>query len=239
MRYPGGKNSAYQKIINLIPPHRVYIEAFVGSGAILRHKRPAVSNIAIDADTSALEQLRWSIAQNGDTAGLMKVEFVNADSLTWLAAYPFQGDEFVYADPPYLFSTRRQHRPIYRYELAEEDHTILLGVLKRLPCPVMISGYWSELYTQALADWRISTFEAITRGGAKATEYLWMNYPTPIKLHDYSHLGDTFRDRERIKRKKQRWVNRLQKMDILERQALLSAIEDPAIFGDTAPQCTS
>ncbi len=228
------KNSVYQKIINLIPPHRVYIEAFAGSGAILRHKRPALANIAIDADTPALEQLRSDIAKNGVGA----VDFINANAIAWLAVYPFQGDEFVYADPPYLFSTRRQHRPIYRCELAEEDHIILLGVLKRLPCPVMISGYWSELYAQALADWHISTFEAITRGGAKATEYLWMNYPTPIRLHDYSHLGDTFRDRERIKRKKQRWVSRLQKMDILERQALLSAIEDPAIFGDTAPQCT-
>jgi DNA adenine methylase len=34
MRYVGGKNHAgtYQRIINLIPPHRVYIEACAGSG---------------------------------------------------------------------------------------------------------------------------------------------------------------------------------------------------------------
>lgn len=226
MRFPGGKNSVYQKIINLIPPHRVYIEAFAGSGAVLRNKRPAAGNIAIDADTSALEQLRCCIAQDDDAARLMKVEFILADSLAWLAAYPFQGDEFIYVDPPYLISTRRQHRPIYRYELRDQDHITLLAVLKGLPCKVMVSGYWSELYAQALAGWHTATFEAITRGGGMATEYLWMNYPTPIELHDYRYLGEGFRERERIKRKKQRWTQRLKSMPVLERQALLSALAE-------------
>jgi hypothetical protein len=39
-------------------------------------------------------------------------------------------------------------------------------------------------------------------------------------------LGEDFRQRERIKRKKQRWLNRLRTMPILERQALLAAIGD-------------
>lgn len=216
----------YQKIINLIPPHRVYIEAFAGSGAILRNKRPALVNIAIDADASALEQLRCCIAQDDDAAWLMKVEFVHANSLTWLTSYPFRGDEFIYADPPYLSSTRRQHRPIYRCELSDQDHITLLRVLKGLPCKVMISGYWSELYDEALRLWEVTTFEAVTRGGGMATEHLWMNYPRPIKLHDYRYLGDDFRERERIKRKKQRWTQRLKSMPVLEKQALLSALAE-------------
>lgn len=32
MTYPGGKGNAYHKIINLIPPHEVYIEPFLGRG---------------------------------------------------------------------------------------------------------------------------------------------------------------------------------------------------------------
>ena len=41
MTYPGGKNGAgiYQRIINHMPPHKTYIEAFLGSGAVLRNKR--------------------------------------------------------------------------------------------------------------------------------------------------------------------------------------------------------
>ena len=52
MGYPGGKDAegVYQRIINLMPPHRVYIEPFVGGGAILRRKRPAESSTVIDQD---------------------------------------------------------------------------------------------------------------------------------------------------------------------------------------------
>ena len=32
MAYDGGKGAMYHKIINRIPPHRVYIEPFLGGG---------------------------------------------------------------------------------------------------------------------------------------------------------------------------------------------------------------
>ncbi len=70
------------------------------------------------------------------------------------------------------------------------------------------------------------TFEAQTRGGRPATEHVWFNYPEPIKLHDYSYLGKNFRERERIKRKKQRWVTRIERMPMLERRAPLNAIDE-------------
>lgn len=66
----------------------------------------------------------------------------------------------------------------------------------------------------------------MTRSGHSATEWLWFNYPEPVALHDYRFLGDNYRERERIKRKKQRWVARLSTMPLLERRALLSAISE-------------
>jgi len=58
------------------------------------------------------------------------------------------------------------------------------------------------------------------------TEYLWCNYPAPTALHDYRYLGKDFRERERerIKRMTARWVNRLQAMPLLQRQALQAAL---------------
>ncbi len=52
LTYPGGKNGAgvYQAIINQIPPHRVYVEAFAGSAAVFRHKLPAHTSYLIDID---------------------------------------------------------------------------------------------------------------------------------------------------------------------------------------------
>src|SRR5919198_4161482 len=71
MTYPGGKNApgVYQTIINLMPPHEVYIEPFLGSGAIMRLKRQARLNIGIDSDPQAIAQWRAPIVGNGDSVG--------------------------------------------------------------------------------------------------------------------------------------------------------------------------
>ncbi len=90
---------------------------------------------------------------------------------------------------------------------------------------VMISGYDSILYKESLKGWYTHNFQAACHHGV-ATEWLWMNYRFPMILHDYRYLGNNFRERERIKRKSKRWVERLQSMPILERQALLLAMSE-------------
>jgi DNA adenine methylase len=231
MVYPGGKNGSgvYQTIINLMPPHEVYIEPFLGSGAILRMKRPALRNVGIDRDPDALRQFEALTAGHDDAAGSTTV--INGDAFAFLNTYRFTGHELVYCDPPYLHDTRGRH-DLYRHELNQADHVRLLEIIQTLPCMVMISGYWSNLYADALKDWNSAHFQAMTRGGRMATEWLWYNYPEPIALHDYRFLGENFRERERIKRKKQRWTDRLQAMPILERRALLAAI------GEAWPELT-
>lgn len=58
--YRGGKAGAgvYQKLINQMPPHTVYIEAFLGHGALLLHKRPAQLSIGLDLDPRAVHEVR-------------------------------------------------------------------------------------------------------------------------------------------------------------------------------------
>ena len=236
MQYPGGKNAAgvYQRIINLMPPHRVYIEPFLGGGTIMRLKRPAVVNIGVELDSWALEQFTAALAGNdaaravaastmAPNRGDVTPRLITGDGLEFLARYKFLGDELVYCDPPYLLATRSGGR-IYRYEIDELQHQRLLRVVRRIPARVMISGYWSQMYASALKGWSSVTFDTMTRGRS-ASEWLWFNYPEPTALHDYSFLGVGFRERERIKRKKQRWTARLRKLAPLERQALLSVIE--------------
>lgn len=222
MTYPGGKagSGVYQTLINLMPPHDTYIEPFLGAGAVLRMKRPARWSIGIDADIDVIT--RWAGVE------LPGLEIIHADAIQWLAGHAGFIDDhvLVYCDPPYLRSTRRQQRPIYRCELDEEQHRELLRVLLRLPCLVMISGYYSELYATALNRWRAHRFMTTTRGGSPAEEWVWMNFPPPLALHDYRYLGSNFRERERIKRKQLRWKSRLLKMDELERHALLAAIDE-------------
>ena len=79
MAYAGGKGGpgVYQKIINLMPPHEVYIEPFVGGGAIMRLKRPARLNIGLDLSGQALKLLAPAFSASGSNL----VPSPNADGL--------------------------------------------------------------------------------------------------------------------------------------------------------------
>ena len=226
MTYPGGKAGAgvYQQIINQIPPHRVYIEPFLGGGAVMLHKKPAIVSIGIDSDTAVVSSWSSKLANIGDV-DQPGASFICGDAISFLSSYDWKGDEFVYCDPPYLFETRSCKRPIYSSEFGMvEQHQDLLAVLQSLPCCVAISGYQSSLYSKVLHQWRTISYQTRTRGGRTVREFLWMNYPTPLELHDYRYLGNNFRERERIKRIKTRWLARLDRMDDLERYAMLSSI---------------
>lgn len=227
MTYPGGKNAVYQKIINQMPPHQRYIEPFLGSGAVMRMKRAAIINIGLDLDERQVTEGRSTIPSSNDVYWSLEVGC--GIGLLKRSRMELGRNALIYLDPPYLHSTRRSPRQIYRYELSDDDHERLLSIITELRCYVMISGYWSPMYAGVLADWRCITFETTTRGGSVSTEYLWMNYPEPTELHDYRYLGDDYRQRERIKRKKQRWVKKLQGMDVLERRAILWAIQESGI----------
>ncbi len=219
MSYPGGKAGAgvYQTIINQIPPHRVYIEAFAGAAAIARFKAAAEETVLIDLDplvTAELARVR-----------LCGLEIHTENGVEYLRARRWRGDEFVYCDPPYLLESRSTKSRIYRCEFCtEKEHAQLLSVIKGISAMVMISGYPHALYSDALRKWRVIDYYAVTRGGRKAKERLWMNYSEPKVLHDYRYLGRSFRDRERIKRRQHRWKRRLVMMSDLERAALLRAI---------------
>jgi len=228
--YPGAKGGegVYHTIISQMPPHETYIEPFVGSGAVLRFKRPAVCSIAVDADAMVIGYWQRALPIV-DWGGVVK--FICGDGIRFLEEYPWRGGELVYADPPYLMSTRSCQRDYYRKEFTEVDHVRLLAVLKKLPCPVLLSGYWSVLYDEALQGWRLLTFQTMTHRGP-ATECLWMNFPAPLALHDYQYLGAGFRERERIKRKKLRWQKMLAKMPALERAAVIEAVEEMKCGGN-------
>lgn len=220
-------------IINQMPPHRAYIEPFLGSGAVMRRKRPAAVNFGCDLDADVIATAcrlaksgEWiSPADNVAPGGEVPLfAFERGDGIEWMRRTCLQADDLVYCDPPYLNETRRQQRRLYRYELSRARHVELAEACRRLPGHVMVSGYRSELYDQAFADWRLVTYTAQTHGGP-ATECLWMNYPEPRALHDYRYLGRDYRERERIRRRQARWYRRLLAMPDLERRAMVEVLQ--------------
>lgn len=105
----------------------------------MRNKLPAERNIGVDIDSKVIEQWR-------NTEPCL-CELINDDVLSFLRSFPFNGNELIYVDPPYVHSTRKRSR-IYRHEYTDKDHQQLLEKLLSLPCNVMISGYDNPLYAE-------------------------------------------------------------------------------------------
>jgi len=200
-----------QPLIAAMPPHATYIETHLGGGAIMQRKPPALRNIGIDRSARAIAAFRCEYA----------VELVHGCCHRFLAEFPFAGDELVYADPPYLHSARKSQRR-YRYDYTQADHEELLALLKCLPCAVMLSGYPSELYERALADWHSLSLQVMNQAGV-VTEKVWFNF-APGRLHWHRYAGQNFMQRQCIQRKAARWAQRYAAMPPGERLAVLAAL---------------
>lgn len=218
MRVAGSKSAmgAAQRIVSMLPAHQVFVEAFAGSASVTRLCRPTAFTLLIERDPATAAQLAVSMSDRQSTA------VVCGDSLEVLRPPP---GAVVYCDPPYLASTRRSTKRYYRHEmLTDAEHSRFLDWAAALPCFVLISGYWSELYAAKLAAWRVERFTVPSHTGSRE-ECVWLNYPPPAVLHDSGHVGASFTDRQRIKRKAARWVKMLEAMPPSERSAVLDAID--------------
>ena len=211
--YFGSKAASglFQNIIAMMPPHDTYIETHLGGGTVMKKKPPAVNNIGIDIDPEPLS--------NFDCA--YPVHLVNGCAHDFLTRYDYTGTELIYSDPPYLSETRSSRRR-YRFEYTKQDHVALLELLKSLPCHIILSGYPSLLYEDLLSEWRSIELQAMTRGGPR-TEKLWFNYDID-RRYWAGYAGKNFTDRQRIKRKAQRWGQKYRALPNAERLAVLAAI---------------
>lgn len=247
--YPGGKGAsgAAQQIINLMPPHKHYIELFAGGGFIMRLKRPAEINTAVDIDINAIHALQARIEKelktekvenrDGETKiilrqGLTFFVLINENVFHYIDTLHNENMDsrniFLYADPPYIPASLSS-RQRYEYKFDTEAHEALLKRLVKLNCMVMISGYDSALYNRMLTNWKTHTFTVRTRAAKGTTtreETVWMNYDINQfdARHDYRFLGDTFRERERIRKQQRRWAAKFWKMSPLLQNAMLDKL---------------
>lgn len=200
-----------QPIIAMMPPHTTYIETHLGGGAIMKRKPATSHSIGVDIDSKPLSQFKCDY----------QVELVRCCAHRFLLEYSFSGGELIYCDPPYLLETRTSARR-YRYEYTNEDHLKLIEIIKTLPCIVILSGYPSYFYDEVLDDWSSIELQVMNQGGVR-TEKLWFNF-TIDRAHWAGYAGKNFTDRQRIKRKAQRWAKNYESLPKGERLAVLSSI---------------
>lgn len=211
-----GVNGLYQWIINEIPPHKTYIEMFAGSGAIFRHKKKAYVTYIVDCNRSVIDA--WHPYKADD------LFLVHDNALNMISSVPdLFVPVFIYLDPPYYYPSRRSVKAIYDCELTEQDHEKLLTMACKVKHNCMISTYENLLYSSYLSSWRKKTFQVSVHGKV-TTEVIYMNYPEPTELHDYSYLGTDCWDRQRINRKIKARLATLDNLPILERNAIIQSI---------------
>lgn len=228
MSYLGSKaaSGVYQKIIAEMPPHDTYIETHLGGGAVMLRKPPALKNWGIDIDPETIESFNERNPEFLDA--LADNLFIDiGDAVDFLQGFDFAsaGQVLVYSDPPYLPETRSSSAR-YRHEYTLTDHYRLLQCLCSLPenASVIVSGYPSTVYDNALPGWRTREFQAMTRGGVR-TEKIWMNYAEG-KAYTHTFAGKDFNDRNRIKRKAARWRKKYADLPPAERLAIMAALNE-------------
>lgn len=253
LKWPGSKQSLAQQIINILPKHKIYLEPFLGSGAVFFLKEKAFTEILNDLDGDIVNLFKCMRDRPEELAALIELTpysreeykasyqredcedlerarrfFIRCNmaragmqhySSAWRHAGPVRGSKYrqavvgpwnklpaeiieaagrlkeaeientaaidliekynrpdclIYADPPYLLSTRRQR--YYNVEMeSEQEHESLLKALLKHSGSVVLSGYDSEIYNDYLASWTRYEFEAQAEQGKKRIEVVWCN----------------------------------------------------------------
>jgi hypothetical protein len=121
-------------------------------------------------------------------------------------------------------AARRSPARLYKHEMNDKQHVKLLKTMLPIDANIMISTRQNDLYDEHLKDWRKETFNTLTHRGRPATEIIYMNYPPPAILHQYDYLGEGYIDRQRIKRKVDRFQEKIQALPAYERHLFIQEL---------------
>lgn len=212
-RYYGGKNHLYQAIINLIPRHRLFVEAFAGSAAVSRHlARGDAEAWVIEKDSEQALKLRLELAGHRVIAG---------DAMDELERYAssWGPDVVIFADPPYPLEDRRDQR--HRYKCEFERHEQLAKLLRATRARVLVCGHPWGSYPRLYEGWRRHEFRVVLRSGRPGVECIWTNFDDPYPLHDYRYWGENKRVRQDMRRQVERQLGKFNRMERHARAAVL------------------
>lgn len=93
----------------------------------------------------------------------------------------------VYADPPYVLSTRNGKQ--YRHEMDDSQQNDLIDVLLAHKGPVLLSGYDSDLYNDRLSGWYREETTCYSQVSSKKREILWMNFEPVGQTNIYDFIS--------------------------------------------------
>lgn len=190
-------NQAYEPTDDPIErARRTIARSFMGFGSdsTAGHYRTGFrSNTTHQGTTPARDWMRYPDGLRAIVERFQGVVIEQKPAIDVMRKYDGE-DTLLYLDPPYLPETRTQDNrrrrcgpgcapsTVYTHELTQADHVELLDAARALRGMVILSGYPSSLYDQALPDWRRVEAQALADGARKRTEVLWINLSATERL---------------------------------------------------------
>lgn len=154
---------------------RLCIRSFMGFGSNGHNRSTGFrSNSNRSGTTPAHDWVNYPDSLSRVVERLQGVVILNRDACEVMAGH--DGPETLhYVDPPYVFETRADLAKDYAHELTDDDHLRLLAFLTTLKGMVVLSGYPSDLYDDALPGWTRVERKALADGARERTEVLWIS----------------------------------------------------------------
>ena len=165
---------------------RVWICLTQGRGGSLRStgwrhfQNPGARGFTAMPDylASYVERMRSSAGR------LANVSLECRPALDVIRSYGKHAEVCIYADPPYLGTTRSSRK--YQLEMdGEDEHRELAEALQACRASVVLSGYRSQLYDDLYAGWHVHEMAAFTgqaNANGRRVEVLWSNRPLTDRL---------------------------------------------------------
>lgn len=217
MSYVGNKNipGVIELLVNNLPKSKRYFSLFFGSGGLETSKYTDKAMFVCSEKNEDCKKYQTNTAV---------VDFLDYKAL--IDNFVFDGQDFVFADPPYTFLTRRSGKKYYKFEFNTKEHVEFLKYMVSLDAKIMITHPKDELYKEYLKDWTSIEFSYQSHKGT-FNDCLWMNYNTAeIELLNYDALGHNFTERQAIKRQRRNMINKFKKMDLHVRRKILEEINN-------------
>ena len=237
--YPGSKGASgvIEFLVNHTPDCDVFVDGMGGSGIVSSRIAELNKNqtiIYFEIVNHVLEQFK-----NKNT--WKNIHFKNESVIKFYSKKIYKEDsKFLFEDtvfffdPPYKFETRRTERPMYEHEWGLEQHIEFLSFVRQLSeytsAKIMITHPMEDDYVNLLIngefekEWFTSPFSYMGRGGVMY-DTLWTNFnPKEESLLSYKYVGKNNTDRQRIKRKIKRLVEKIEALPYHEQQAIVTEI---------------
>jgi DNA adenine methylase len=166
---------------------RTVVRSFMGFGsnALCRGIKSGFrSNSNRSGTTPAHDWANLPSAYKPIIERLRGVVLENRDAIEVILAHD-SAETLIYADPPYVHSTRSAkmhgHRG-YDFEMDDDAHCKLADVLHNCAGMVILSGYPCELYENLYSGWSFIERKAHADGALDRVERLWFNANTAKRL---------------------------------------------------------